>query len=72
MLLKWQMDYKTAQPTEKNKSNSNDVQARQAQSSNSGQSYDTRPEPVGEVKSGAKRVTPVTQRPHSSQAPQPT
>jgi hypothetical protein len=63
---------KTAQPTEKNKSNSNDVQARQAQSSNSGQSYDTRPEPVGEVKSGAKRVTPVTQRPHSSQAPQPT
>lgn len=54
------------------KPNSNGVQARQEQSGGDGPSgTDTRPAPVGEMKSGAKRVTPVTSKPHSSQAPQP-
>lgn len=66
-------DQATRPPSEGGgKPNSNGVQARQEQSGEDGpKGYDTRPKAVGEIKSGAKRVTPVTARPHSSQAPQP-
>lgn len=51
------------------KPNSNGVQERQAQAGMNGS--DTRPPVPGEMKSGAKRVTPITARPNASQAPQP-
>lgn len=49
----------------------NGVQQRQAAAGAGNQGYDQRPTGPGEMKSGAKRVTPVTQKPHQSQAAQP-